>query len=619
LSLVRSLSRFLDVRCYGLLLAFAGLSLFSQTAPAADEVRHKVSFPVGREQIFLVRSEFPVSAGVTELNMPNWTPGSYLIRDFAVNVNRITAAAADGTPLPLLKISKDSWQVDTGQTDTLVVDYEVFTPEINVSTSWASRAFSLINGASVFLYTAQSRGLPQILEVDSETPRGQVFTAMTNDAAGHVFRAADYDELVDNPVVIASAHAYHFSGDGQDYMLLNVGDSEFWDGAQAAGDVGKIVAETQEFWGSNPLSGPYWFMNFIVDGTGGLEHDQSTVILTNRLTMRDRKEYIKWLGTVAHEFFHVWNVRHMRPLELGQYDYQNEQYTRELWLAEGLTSYYDNLLLSRAGLVTPNEYMDLLAKDMHQLETTPGRLLRPVTEASLDAWIRHYRPNANTLNSTISYYTKGAVIGFVLDTYLRKNSRGRHNLDEVMQKMYSQYANKPYASDAFARAVVEVGGAEAGELLKSLTTTTTDPDVDDALDWYGLELNRGAMVITGEPGEEPLRSDLGVLWETDKPGMVVNTVIDGSGAAAAGLMAGDEVLAVGGERLTRERLGSLMSAFRPGEKTSLTVSRRDRIISLDITLDTAIPEIYTIVPKPGFDKRDIVRLRSLLGQDPSKQ
>lgn len=619
MSFVCSLDWFHKPRYSGLAFVLAVLTLLPQALLAAGEVRHTLSFAPDKEQILLVRSAFPVSAPVTELSMPNWTPGSYLIRDFAANVNRISAASADGTPLSLRKISKDSWQVDTGQTETLVVDYEVFTPEINVSTSWASRAFSLINGASVFLYTGQTRDLPQVLEVDNDASRGQVFSALRTAADGNALRADSYDELVDNPVAVAPAAVYRFSHDSQDYVLLNVGDSEFWDGEQAAEDVQKIVAATQDFWDFNPLTRPYWFMNFIIDGKGGLEHDQSTVIMTGRLQMRERKGYIKWLGTVAHEFFHVWNVRHMRPLGLAQYDYQNEQYTRELWLVEGLTSYYDNLLLSRAGLITPNEYMDLLAGEVHQLETTPGRTLRPVTEASLDAWIRHYQPNANTLNSNISYYNKGAVIGFVLDTYLRKNSRGRHSLDEVMQKMYSLYASKPYSAEAFSKVVVDVGGQEAGELLNTLTTTTSDPDMDAALDWYGLELNRGSAVITGEPGEAPLRSGLGVLWDNDKPGMFVSTVLDGSGGSAAGLMAGDEVLAIGGERLTRERLNGLMSSFRPGEKTTLTVSRRDRIISLEITLDTAVPESYSIIPKPGFNRRDITRLQRLLGQDPSKQ
>ena len=547
--------------------------------------------------------------------MPNWTPGSYLIREYATNVNRISATSADGAALTLRKISKDRWQVNTGETDTLVIDYEVFTPDLNVSTSWASQAFSLINGASVFLYTSQTSELPQRLNIVSDANRGESFTALPPTLDGDGFRAENYDELVDNPVAVARAPVYQFTHEAQDYVLLNVGENEFWDGEQAARDVEKIVAETQSFWGSNPLIRPFWFMNFIVGGKGGLEHDHSTVIMTGRRQMRNRDDYIKWLGVVAHEFFHVWNVRHMRPAGLAQYDYQNEQYTTQLWLAEGLTSYYDNLLMSRAGLITPKEYIELLARDIHRLETTPGRLLRPVAEASFDAWIRHYQPNANSINSTISFYTKGAVIGFVLDTYLRKTSKGRHDLDEVMRKMYDLYSNRPYSRDAFEKVVVDIGGAEAGLFLRSLLTTTAEPDVDTALEYYGLELIRGAIPVSAEPGEELIISDLGVIWEDDNPELVVKAVLNGMGGSSAGLIPGDEILAIGNERLTRDRLDSLMSSFSPGERTSLLVSRRDRIIKLDITLDVAIPDLFEIVLESDFTKRNITRLQRLLGQD----
>jgi predicted metalloprotease with PDZ domain len=600
---------------FGLVCTFVGL-LLSQVTQAASEVRHTVSFPKDKQQIFLVRSEFPVTMPVTELTMPNWTPGSYLIRDFPANVNRISATSADGTALPVQKISKDRWQVNTAQTDMLLVDYAVSTPVLNVSTSWASREFSLINGASVFLYTPQTADLPQQLKIISEPTRGEAFSAMQAVAGEGGYRAENYDELVDNPVAIARAPTYRFTHEGQDYVLLNVGENEFWDGQQAARDVEKIVAATQSFWGVNPLKRPYWFLNFIVGGKGGLEHDHSTVVMTGRRQMRDRNDYIKWLGIMAHEFFHVWNVRNMRPLGLAQYDYQNEQYTSQLWLAEGLTSYYDNLLMSRAGLITPREYLDLLAKDIYRLETTPGRLLRPVTEASLDAWIRHYQPNSNSLNTTISYYTKGAVIGFVLDTYIRKTSKGRHDLDEVMRKMYSLHSNKPYSSDAFERVVIDVGGVEAGSLLRTLLTTTTDLDVDTALEWYGLELNRGEILITGEAGEEPLRSDLGVLWDDEKTGLVVKSVLDGTGGSVAGLIPGDEILAVGGERLTKKGMDSLMKSFAPGEDTALIISRRGKIMTLDIRLDTAIPDRFEIVLKSDFGKSNIRRLQILLGQDP---
>jgi predicted metalloprotease with PDZ domain len=233
----------------------------------------------------------------------------------------------------------------------------------------------------------------------------------------------------------------------------------------------------------------------------------------------------------------------------------------------------------------------------------------------VDAWVRHYKPNANSHNSTISYYTKGAVIGFVLDTYLRKSSKGRHSLDEVMRKMYALYSSEPYDADAFKNVVVDVGGDEAGALLQSLLATTVDPDVDASLDYYGLQLNRGALLITGEPDEEPLLSDIGVHWNDDKPGLVVKTVVDGSGGAVAGLIAGDEILAIGEERLTRDNIDEVMTSFSPGDQVSLLVSRRGKITSLDITLDVAIPDRYEILLKSGFNKRDIARLKHLLGQD----
>lgn len=590
------------------------LFLAIDTALAAEKVRHRLSFPSDREQYVFVRSEYPVSAAVTEVIMPNWTPGSYLIRDFAANVDRFSAQSGDGTSLQVQKVSKDRWQVKTDQTSTLIVDYEVFTPELNVRSSWASREFSLINGASIFLYTMQSRDLPQLLEIDAKPERGNVFTSLSLEAGGKDYLAVDYDELVDSPVVVSKAPTYPFRVFRQDYVLLNVGENEFWDGEQAASDVEKIVSATQSFWRTDPLTKPYWFLNFAVEAKGGLEHDHSTVIMTGRRQMRDRDSYIQWLGVVAHEFFHVWNVRHMRPANLAEYDYQHEQYTSQLWLAEGLTSYYDNLMMSRAGLINPDEYLELLAKNIHRLEMTPGRKMRSVTEASFDAWIRHYQPNPNAINNSVSYYTKGAVIGFVLDTYIRKESKGRHSLDDVMREMYSLYATKPYTEQAFRQIVVDIGGTAAGDLLQTLLTTTVDPDVDKALDWYGLRLDRGLHASEGDTNGVGVKSGLGVIWDEDKPGMVVKSVLAGSSGAIAGVMPEDEVLAIGDERLTQINFENMMTSFPPGNETSLLISRRGKIIHLDIKLDTALPEKFNIVLQSGVGKRHLKRLQSLLGQ-----
>lgn len=597
------------------MILIAALALLSVPVLALDSVRHTLSFPNDRQQTFLVRSEFPVSAGQTELIMPIWTPGSYLMRDFAANVDQVTAVTSEGKQVTLLKSGKDRWQFSTQQMTTLIVEYVVSTPDLNVNSSWAGRAFSLINGASVFLYTTASRDLPQQLDIAISSERGRVFTAMAASPDGVGYLAADYDELVDNPVAVANAPAYRFKVKKQHYVLLNVGENEFWDGQQAADDVEKIVKETQLFWRSNPLSRPYWFLNFAVEGRGGLEHDHSTVIMTGRKQMRNREEYIQWLGVVAHEFFHVWNVRHMRPAELAKYDYQSEQYSSQLWLAEGLTSYYDNLLMSRAKLIKPEEYMELLAKDIHRLETTPGRKLRPVTEASTDAWIRHYKSNANSVNTTISYYTKGAVIGFVLDAFLRKESKGRHDLDEVMREMYESHAGAPYTSDDFNKVLAQVGGLEAVSFLEPLLDTSADPDVDVALDWFGLRLDRDPVSRLAEAEGDPVASGFGVIWDEDKLIPVVKSVLAGSSGAVAGVLPGDEVLAIGDERLTKKNLAGLMTAWRQGQATTLLVARRGQIVKLNIELEAAIPERFDILLQSGFGKKHINRLQSLLGQN----
>jgi predicted metalloprotease with PDZ domain len=579
----------------------------------AQSVSHRVSFPDSREQVILVRSEFPVATAETELMMPAWTPGSYKIRDFAANVSQFSAFSADGSALDWRKTGKDRWQIETSQHDSIVVEYEVFTNHLSVRTSWASRAFMLINPGSVLMYNSESRSMPQLVSILADSQRGEVFTSMQSMEGSSAFQAEDYDELVDSPIVIADAPSYRFNVENHEYVLVNAGENEFWDGEQAARDVGKIVKQTQWFWQVNPLEKPYWFLNLSIGAGGGLEHDHSTVMMTARTQTRTRSGYIKWLGLVAHEFFHVWNVRRMRPVELLNYDYQSEQYTEQLWLAEGFTSYYDNLILSRAGLITPKEYMELLAAEIHRLETTPGRLVQSAGESSFDAWIKHYQPNGNTVNTAISYYTKGAIMGFVLDAWLRKESRGRRNLDEVMRKMYGLYATQGYRLEDFIQVVVEGGGERAGKFVRSLANQTTELDVDNALDWYGLELIRGEQTASdkGKPG---IKAGFGAIWEKDRTELIVKSVLSGSAGERAGLLPADEVLALGGERMKPANHAKLMESFRPGEQTILLVSRRGQILELELTLESAMPEKFEIRLREGYKQSQLRRLQDLLGQ-----
>lgn len=582
---------------------------------SVGQVDHQVSFPVDKQQYLNVQSRFPVTSEFTEVVMPNWTPGAYLIKDFGANVDQISAISDNGKSLAIEKVSKDRWRIATPGTQNLIVNYAVFTPTLSVSTSWSSPDFTLINGASVFLYTQESRSSTQSVSIDADPARGQVFTALPEATDEKSWVAGNYDELVDSPVVVAAAPAHPFSSDGQQYVFLNVGENRFWNAAKATADLKAMVEATQSLWEVNPLKRPYWFLNFSVGGKGGLEHDYSTVTMTSRNPMQDRNDYVKWLGLMAHEFFHVWNARRLRPAAFRPYDYQNEQYSTQLWLAEGFTAYYDNLILSRAGLINPKEYLELLAKDMHRLLNTPGRVLRPVSEASLDAWTRHYQPTANSLNSTISYYNKGAIIGFVLDVWLREHSNGRKSLDDVMRELYRRYSSKGYSPDDFMLVVADVGGPDAVAFVTPLIHSTVDPDVDAALNWFGLELRRDNNLIITDEHSQPERAGFGVIWDSESDEPVVKSVRADSAGSKAGLLPGDEVLAIGDERMSIKNYESLMGIFHPGERTTLLVARRGQVKTLDLTLDAALPDHYVIAVQKTISSKAIKHLEDFLGQD----
>jgi predicted metalloprotease with PDZ domain len=306
------------------------------------------------------------------------------------------------------------------------VQYRVYGREMSVRTNWVESSFAMLNGAPTFITLVEPSPVarPHELVVDLPPDWRGVATALDPlPGVERGFVAADFDTLVDSPILAGSPAVHAFDVDGIPHALVNIGDDRLWDGARAAADVEKIVRATRDLWGRLPYP-RYLFLNVIAEAGGGLEHRDSTLIMSSRWTMRTPRRYQGWLGLVAHEFFHAWNVKRLRPAALGPFDYEREVYTTDLWIAEGLTSYYDDLLVLRAGLSTRDEYLAALSNQIQALQTTPGRLVQPVAGASYDAWIRHYRPDENSPNVAVSYYTKGAVVGFLLDMRVREATRG---------------------------------------------------------------------------------------------------------------------------------------------------------------------------------------------------
>jgi len=579
--------------------------------------RHELSFPQRQNQYVHVSASWPVSEDVLELSMPSWTPGSYLIRDFAGQVESLQARDADGRQRDVQKVAKNRWRIDAAGTGRLTVSYRVWAGELNVATSWVEDSVALLNGAGIFLYSEASRKQPQevTLQLPENWPDAQ--TALPDAGVPLAFRARDYDELIDSPIVAGRLSRYPFEVAGQRYALVLPEGNPLWDAERSRDDLIKVVEAQQAFWGVNPFDREYLFLNLFTGPFGGLEHDHSTVLMCDAWQMTERADYIKWLGLVSHEFFHAWNVRRLRPAALARYDYDREMYTRELWLAEGLSSYYDDLLLFRAGLVDVSEYFDLLAQEIRNYEVMPGRHVRSAEQASFDTWIKHYQPDENSINSTVSYYRKGALIGFVADIEIRRQTGNRASLDTVMRELYAAFGpgvagRGGYPPGAFEDQVERAAGPAVRSFVESLLRMTDDPDVDSALEWLGLSLDRSPAGSVAAGKSEP--SGFGVVWGSVGERLLAEQVILGRAGAAAGILPGDELLAIGGFRVTAADYAARIQRLRPGQKVELTLVRHQQLLELTVEVEAAIPDRYAIVVRDKLKRTEQQRLEAWLGR-----
>jgi len=597
------------------------LWLLSVSLWAADgqPTRHELSFPQRQNQYVHVSASWPVSGDPIELSMPSWTPGSYVIRDFAGQVEALQAYDAEGRQRLVRKVAKNRWRIEAGGAGQLTVSYRVWAGELNVATSWVEAEGALLNGAGIFLYSESSRGQPQEVTLQLPADWPDVQTALEAGGTARTYRARNYDELIDNPILAGRLGRYPFEVAGQSYALVLPEGNPLWDAERARDDVVRIVQAQQAFWGINPFEREFLFLNVFKGPFGGLEHNHSTVMMSDPWQMTGRADYIQWLGLVSHEFFHSWNVRRLRPAALTQYDYDHEMYTRELWLAEGLSSYYDDLLLFRAELLTVSEYLDLLAQEIRNYEVAPGRHVRSAEHASFDTWIKQYQPDENSINSTVSYYRKGALIGFVTDTEIRRQTDNRASLDTVMRDLYAAFGpagpgGGGYPPGAFEDQVERVAGVETRRFVEELLRKTDDPDVDAALDWYGLSLDRAPARNAAEAAGTPVPSGLGVVWDAAGQQLLAQQVILGHAGAAAGMLPGDELLAIDGFRVTTADYAGRIQRLRPGQRVRLTLARQQRLLELTVEVQAAIPDRYAVIIGDKPKRVEQRRLEAWLGR-----
>lgn len=573
-----------------------------------EPLRFTLRFPAPHTHYVEVAAKIPTCGGSSvELRMAAWTPGSYLVREYARHVEAVAAHSASGVPLAVYKTSKNRWRIDTDGGTVVLLSYRVYCREMSVRTNWVDADFALLNGAPTFLTLAEDRARAHEVRIVLPSRWGTVMTGLSPcpEVGTHGYRADDFDALVDTPILAGNPTVHAFEVGGKPHYLVNEGEANVWDGPRSARDTQKLVHAHWRMWGGSLPYDQYLFINMLTQAGGGLEHRNSTVLMANRWCTRSRKSYLDWLRLVSHEYFHVWNVKRLRPAELGPFDYEREVYTKNLWVAEGVTAYYTELGVRRAGLCSDSEFFQGLSAQIRRLQTTPGRLVHPLEMASYDAWIKLYRSDENTPNTSISYYTKGAVVAFLLDARIRSATDDARSLDDLMRLAYTRYAGElGFTREEFRGLAEEVAGLPLGNWFVSALETTEELDYSEALEWLGMRF--APIEASSEGGWTGL--------ETRAAGgrLLISQVRRDTPGWRAGFNVDDEILAVGDERVLPAQWKLRLQQHRAGECISILIARRERLRRLSVTLEGEPPDGWKLEPHPDASDAQQARRRAWL-------
>lgn len=611
-------------RFASLLLTVCLLTAGSLFAAAPAPVHYTLRFTAATTHYLDVEADVPVEgrAEVT-LFMPVWTPGSYLVREYARNIVDLQAAAPDGTPLSVEKNTKNRWIIPAAGHDRIRVRYRLFAREINVRGNWIERDFAMLNGAPTFLTLAENYQRPYTVSLELPSGWRGSYTPLAPGATPNTYTAPDFDTLVDSPILAGSPQVDTFAVDGVPHTLVTLGGDGVWDNARVARDLARLVEAQRTFWGGLPYREPYIFFNLLTGSRGGLEHKHSFVITADRWLSRNRTGINSWLSLASHEFFHVWNGKRLRPIELGPFTYEHEVYTKSLWIVEGITSYYQHLILHRAGFQTRDEYLGNLSGLITSVQKNPGRLTQSLSDASYDAWIKAYRPDENSVNTRFSYYSGGALAAALLDAEIRRVSAGAKSLDDVMHAAYGRYSrDRGYTEDEFIALTSEVAGHDLSGWFQHVVQTPGQWDYQPLLDWYGLSFQPPPAPARPSPNglepADPLPGFLGADTRARDDGrLVVSRVLDGTPAATAGLYVDDEIIALNDYRMSASQFADRLALYAPGEQVRLLVSRRDQLITLPITLAATPRETWTVIVRPDATPAQKAHLDAWLSPPPA--
>jgi predicted metalloprotease with PDZ domain len=497
------------------LIGLAGLAPRSGRADALVPIIYDLKVPAPDTHIVEVEAIFPAGKGPSiEIMMATWTPGFYRVEDYAKRIQGLSARTTDGVPLEVETTRKNRWRIQTRGEPKVVVSYRLHCEQSSVTTNYVGEKLGVINGAPTFITLVEKVSRPHEVRLALPPQWKRSLTALEPVADGRLdqYLAPDYDTLVDSPIVAGDPVVHEFEVDGSKHFLVDVGDVGSFDGQKAAEELRKIVEATRRFWGFLPFK-KYYFLNVFRRGGGGLEHKNSTLLTASTNRTANARANLGWLSFVSHEYFHAFNVKRLRPVELGPFDYENPPSTSSLWISEGLTSYFGELIVVRAGLGSTEDYLRLLSSHINRLQTAPGRLVQTLEKSSLDVWSSGTSGVGRDRATTVDYYVKGPVVGFLLDAKIRRETSGRKSLDDVMKLAYKRYAGeRGFTPEQFRAAAGEVAGVDLKNWFRTAISSTEELDYTEALDWFGL---RFAPPKETEKKEEFKKQTLANEWKLE--------------------------------------------------------------------------------------------------------
>lgn len=571
------------------------------TQPDTTAIRYRIEPSTPEAHLFSIECTIPQPSPDGEtFALPAWIPGSYLIRDFARHIESFFAHTDNAKhSVTVEKLNKDTWQVKTSKTArTLTVRYNVYANDLSVRGAHLDTTHGFFNGSSVFLRVIGREDSPCKLEIappKSENCRNwRVATSLPVAPStqplnfGH-YTASDYNDLIDHPVEMGEFDLFEFKAGGIDHRFALTGRHHA-DLPRLKRDLKKICAWQTTFWGKPLPTKNYTFLTTALgDGYGGLEHRASTALICRRDDLPKRgdknisKQYLQFLGLASHEYFHTWLVKRIKPAEFIDLDLQHENPTELLWLFEGFTSYYDDLSLLRCGLIDVETYLSCLGKTLGRALTTPGRLQQSVAAASFDAWIKLYKPDENTTNTSVSYYAKGALVALALDLHIRESSAGKHSLDDLMRRLWQEHGitGKGVHEADVHRLAEALAGKSLAKFFHQALHETKDLPIRKLLAKFGIKLT------FPESDAPSLGIELSPANGLNEAKIAV--VQNGGAAQLAGISAHDVLLAINGLRVTPSNLDSLLATYAVGDKIALHVFRRDELMRFSVQLQATAP------------------------------